>query len=46
MTMTRDADMRLNAPYDAWCFLTCDDRRPRQRLARPVLMHLLALGAF
>ena len=40
----RRAGSGLNAPYGARCFLTCRTGASGQE--RPVLMHLMALGAF
>ena len=36
----------LNAPYGAPCFLTLDIRSVFGRESMPVLMYLMALGAF
>ena len=38
--------VRLNAPFGARCFLTDSHREVESHGYGPVLMHLLALGAF
>ena len=40
------ATVCLNAPYGARCFLTKLRKPRRGRKRTPVLMHLMALGAF
>ena len=44
-TLAGETVISLNAPFGARCFLTCDARGCCEP-SPPVLMHLLALGAF